>query len=141
MSTWNNSNVKRKSWSWVKISTFTINVSVRQMLVCFAMTAVLVSLPKGFAPVINSERTSQHCLFHQSCIDIIIYIHAVYGNFFTWWLRQMNLSECFKGLCNTSTVAPIRGVGWICSDKTGTPNIFIITWHKHGRRKAMENPW
>lgn len=60
----------------------------------------------------------------------------IYENFFTWWLRQMNLSECFKGLCNTSTVAPIRGVGWICSDKTGTPNIFVITWHKHGRRKA-----
>lgn len=40
-----------------------------------SMTAVLVSLPKSFAPVINSERTSQNCLFHQSCIDIIIYIY------------------------------------------------------------------
>lgn len=53
----------------------------------------------------------------------------------------MNFSECFKGLCNIFIVVLIWGVGWICSDKIGILNIFVIIWYKYGRWKVMENLW
>lgn len=105
----NQQNVNRDHESKFLLSQSTICLS--QTLVWFAMTTCFVT--EWFRPPLST--VCVHPFTYATALSISSKLHwcnNIYDNFFAWQLRLMNISVCYFliVMCNTTTVAPVRGV-------------------------------